>query len=292
MVHLSAIACIAGTLCAGPAEAGVLTAAEVCPAWVAGHPGVDLRLLFQGPGGEVVFFGRDAVGAEVLVQTVPTAIAGSPPACESWAVGVSVARVTAALVPGAGPGQAVTLHLSDPRGALAVVVARDRGGEVLAAGPFYLFGPVSAMEVLDMGEAGTFVLMGAERPEARTLDEYGVAWHDIGVHLLAARDGLVREVGKSVVLAPHWRDAAGRACRADPPVAPLVLDGGEPRIRMLDAPDVPGWGGRLLEGAPFEVELLAYPWRWREELGAFLVAPPMRHERVPWRVEPVCAGGG
>ncbi len=257
-----------------------------------GGPGAGVRfqLLADDGGDNQLFHGRRPDGSGLLVRVVSQAPRDAEPRCELWGIGEVMASVDARMVGDAAERQTVTLHDSDVPGLTGVVVVRDaEKGLVLAAGPFFLFCPVTRLERVDLGQGFDLVSMGCVRPDARRTDEHGVGWHDAGQHLLVASGAVVQEVVKSVALAPRWTDAQGRRCEATPDVALEIVEAGlTPRVRGLDAPDVPGWGARLLRGQPFDVELGAYTWRWSADHAAFLVEAPGRRERVGWRVEPRC----
>ena len=263
-------------------------AVDVCPDQVERNPGARFDLLHDAHGA-VLWHGTRPDGSQLLLQSVPSGLRERD-SCETWAIGDVLASTEARLVPDGAERQSVTLHASDLPGLTGVVVVRDaEKGHVLAAGPFYLFAPISELERLELGMDRELVAMTAVRKDARSRDEHGVGWHDGSQNLLVADGGLVREAGKSVAMVPRWTDEQGRRCEATPRLAFTVLERGErPVLRGLDAADVPGWGSRLLRGEPVEVELGGYSWRWDVERSTFLVKPPFERERIPWRVVPSC----
>jgi hypothetical protein len=266
-----------------------LTVDQVCPELPEGAMGAHFELVHESPAA-TLFHGRRQDGTEFLLQPVPSYVADAEPRCETWAIGRELAAVEARLVPDGPKRQRVSLHESDLPGMTGVLVARDAvEGRTLAAGPFFLFCTPKQLDRRDLGMGHDLVGMRCVRPNARAQDEHGVSWHDAGEHLLISRNGLIMQAVKSVGMAPRWLDEQGRRCEATPPYGLVVLDRGErPRLLGLDMVDVPGWSRRLLRGEPFDVEIGGYTWALDAALETFLVEPPHRRERIPWRVEPRC----
>ena len=241
-----------------------------------------------------LFLGTRPDGSELLVQLVPSGHADAEPRCEVWGIGRELASVEARMVADGPENQRVTLHDSDLPGLTGVVVVRGvDDGRALAAGPFFLFCRARELRRRDLGQGFDQVSMRCVRRDARQRDEHGIDWHDAGEHLLASRQGLVIETVKSVATVPRWRDEQGRSCEATPDFGVQVVErGATPKLRALNAVDVPGWGARLLRGEPFEAQLYAYTWGWRQDNGIFFVEPPHRSERVAWEVAPACRSTG
>ena len=287
---MSSAILIAALLLVGPASAATTSAEEICAERIAAHPEYGFRVIHDGGTGTSLLFGTAPDGSELMLQTMPTAIPDAEPDCMPWQVGKELARTQARMVAGQIEPQDVTLHQSDLPTMTAVVVVRQAAtGTVLAAGSFYTFARIQRFAALDLGMPVELLVMRGGRSDARHVDEHGVKWHDLGEHMLHAKDGLVYEVGKSVVLEGHWRSTAQDVCSVVPPVGVSTLERGEePVVRLMMQTDVPTWGARLMRGDSFPATLHAYSYQWLPDRGIFMVKAPYELEDIPYAVQPDC----
>lgn len=240
---------------------------ELCPK----HPGT-WQLLYA-EAGTFVFYGHTAEGVETLLQTRAPTLPEWPRECQTWRIGEPAGSALAHMVEGAEGGQVATLHRSDPASLTGVVVVREPDGDVVAAGPFFLFCEAPRMERLDLGDGSQRLVLSCIREDARHQGD-GLEWADAASHLLGVRQGLVEDQAKSVVLAARYSDGEQR-CEAVPDWEIEVVERGDtPRIRVLDDPDP---RPRAPAG---EAEVGAWTMVWSPELSTFVVAPPHRRERV------------